>query len=166
MRLVDLALALGRSVGWLSQVERDLSQPAVSDLQDIARCLDVPLLALLRSSGTGADDGYVVRRAAHRAIPSGLPGVVEERLSHDGADPFSVVRTIIAPESRLERAITRATTEVGFVVSGRISLWIAGARFDIGTGDSFRISGEPLAWLNPHAEPCEIIWVFAPPDNG
>ena len=34
--LADLAGTLGRSVGWLSQVERDLSDVSVTDLRQIA----------------------------------------------------------------------------------------------------------------------------------
>ena len=33
LTLSELATTLGRSVGWLSQVERDLSQPSISDLR-------------------------------------------------------------------------------------------------------------------------------------
>ena len=41
--LTDLSEALGRSVGWLSQVERDLSDPSISDLRHIAEVLGVPM---------------------------------------------------------------------------------------------------------------------------
>ena len=43
MTLTDLAEGLGRSVGWLSQVERDLSEPSISDLRGMAERLDVPM---------------------------------------------------------------------------------------------------------------------------
>ena len=46
MTLQALADALGRSVGWLSQVERDKSEPSVSDLRDISAALDVPISML------------------------------------------------------------------------------------------------------------------------
>src|SRR5690554_6957708 len=41
--LVELAQRLGRSVGWLSQVERDMSQLSRADLDAIAAALEVPL---------------------------------------------------------------------------------------------------------------------------
>ena len=46
LTLTDMADALGRSVGWLSQVERDLSDPSVYDLKQIAKVLGVPVSIL------------------------------------------------------------------------------------------------------------------------
>lgn len=166
MRLVDLAAALGRSVGWLSQVERDLSLPTLADLRDIARRLGVPLAALFRNPAPAVEDGYVVRRQAHRAVPSAVPGLAEELLSPDPSGPFAVIRSVIAAGSRLAEPIVRPTQEVGFVVAGRLDLWIGGNRFEIGAGDSFRIGGEPFLWMNPYEAPCEIVWVIAPPTIG
>lgn len=163
MRLADLAAALGRSVGWLSQVERDLSLPAVTDLQDIARCLGLPLGHLFRRPAPEDERGYVVRGDAHRPVQPTVPGLVEDILSPDPSDPFAVIRTRIAPGSRLVQPVLRQTREVGFVVSGGLDIWIGGKRFEIGNGDSFRIGGEPFLWMNPHDAPCEIVWVIAPP---
>ena len=42
MTLQDMADALGRSVGWLSQVERDLSEPSVTDLREICLLYSSP----------------------------------------------------------------------------------------------------------------------------
>jgi len=39
LTLAGLAGRLGRSVGWLSQVERDLSEPSISDLRQVAEVL-------------------------------------------------------------------------------------------------------------------------------
>ena len=41
LTLSDLAEAVGKSVGWLSQVERDLSEPSINDLRDLAKALDI-----------------------------------------------------------------------------------------------------------------------------
>ena len=39
--LTDMAKGLGRSVGWMSQVERDKSEPSITDLRHIAAHLGV-----------------------------------------------------------------------------------------------------------------------------
>lgn len=163
MRLVDLAAALGRSVGWLSQVERNLSTPSAMDLQDIARVLDVPLSSLFRSSAPPQEQGLIVRKGAHRVIAPRMPGLTELLLSPDMTDSFEVLRTTIAPGARRAAAEVRATQEVGHVISGRFDLWISGVRFEIRTGDSFRVRGEPFSWMNPYHLPCELIWVVSPP---
>ena len=43
LTLSDIAAVLNRSVGWLSQVERDMSDPSISDLRQIAEALGVPV---------------------------------------------------------------------------------------------------------------------------
>ena len=46
LTLSEIAAQLGRSVGWLSQVERDMSDPSISDLRQIAESLGVPMSML------------------------------------------------------------------------------------------------------------------------
>jgi len=61
LTLADLGETLNRSVGWLSQVERDLSVPSVSDLRQLAKALDVSLSSLFRSAAPEHEQGIIVR---------------------------------------------------------------------------------------------------------
>ena len=162
--LSALSERLGRSVGWLSQVERDLSELSISDLRKIAAALDVPLSMLFGHAAAPAEeDGYVVRAGARRQIGSGEGGLFEELLSPDLTDDFEMVHSTFAPGSRAGEVIQRATQEVGFVISGQLDLWIEGRAFTVGPGDSFRIRGERHEWINPYDTPAVTIWVIAPP---
>ncbi len=162
--LADLAQRLGRSVGWLSQVERDLSEPSVADLRSIAAVLDVSLSLLFDHSGAQEGEaGYIVRRSARRPIGKGKPGLTEELLSPDLTDDFEMVHSTFDPGARAVEPQIRATQEVGYILSGRLDLTIAGRQFTVGTGDSFRIRGEPFEWQNPYNIPAVAIWVIAPP---
>lgn len=164
LTLADLAGRLGRSVGWLSQVERDMSAPAIADLRQMAVLLDVSLSSLFRNAAAPvAEVGHIVRRAARRPIGSREAGLVEELLSPDLTDAFEVVHSTFEPGAALTQAVSRPTQEVGYLLSGRLDLIIAGRRFTLGPGDSFRIRGEPFLWANPYADPCVAIWVIAPP---
>ena len=164
LTLQQLAERLGRSVGWLSQVERDLSQPSITDLRHIAAALDVSVSMLFGQAEAPAEEaGHIVRKGARRPIGSGSAGLVEELLSPDLTDEFEVVHSTFAPQSRIGEVVTRPTQEVGYLVSGRLDLVIAGRRFTIGPGDSFRIRGEPFEWINPYDQPAVAIWVIAPP---
>lgn len=164
LTLTDLAEALGRSVGWLSQVERDLSDPSVTDLRQIAAALDVSVSMLFTASAAPASEsGYVVRKGARRAIGNSTDGLVEQLLSPDLTDDFEMVHSTFEPNSRIEDLVSRPTQEVGFLVSGRLNLEIGPHRFIIHPGDSFRIRGEPFRWANPYDETAVAIWVIAPP---
>ena len=43
MTLIDFAAAIDRSVGFVSQIERGLSEPSISDLRNISGLFGVPL---------------------------------------------------------------------------------------------------------------------------
>ncbi|MCV6584771.1 MAG: XRE family transcriptional regulator [Marinibacterium sp.] len=162
--LADLAARLDRSVGWLSQVERDLSEPSITDLRHLARALDVSVSMLFGQAPAPADEvGYVVRQGARRPIGSGEAGLVEELLSPDLTDDFEVVHSVFEPHSVIGERCMRPTQEVGYLISGKLDLEIADRRFTIHPGDSFRIRGEPFRWINPYDTPAVAIWVIAPP---
>jgi transcriptional regulator with XRE-family HTH domain len=164
LTLTDLADRLERSVGWLSQVERDKSEPSIADLRKIAAVLEVSVSMLFRHSAAPAHEaGHIVRRTARRPIGSSIEGLVEELLSPDLTDDFEMVHSTFAPGSRITAPVTRPTQEVGYLVSGRLEVEIDDRNHVIEPGDSFRIRGEAFRWSNPYAEPAVAIWVIAPP---
>lgn len=163
MTLQDLADVLGRSVGWLSQVERDLSDPAINDLREFARALDVSVSSLFKTSAPAEEAGHIVRRGARRPIGSREAGLVEELLSPDLTDDFEVVHSTFEPGASNEELVARQTQEVGYILAGKLDLWIGTQKYSLEAGDSFRVRGEPFRWSNPHETACSAIWVIAPP---
>ena len=164
LTLQELSDQLDRSVGWLSQVERDLSTPSVSDLKLFARALDVSLSTLFRHDAAPAQEaGYVVRKAARRPIGSRVAGLVEELLSPDLTDDFEMLISTFEPGSRIVEPTQRDTQEVGYMILGQLNLEIDGRCFTVGPGDSFRVRGEPFRWTNSYDEPAVVVWVIAPP---
>ncbi|MEP2717740.1 XRE family transcriptional regulator [Pseudophaeobacter sp.] len=164
LTLTDIAGLLEKSVGWLSQVERDLSEPSISDLRQLAQCLGVPMSMLFAHSGARADEhGYIVRAGSRRPMGSGEEGLIEELLSPDLTDDFEMVHSTFRPHSEMQEPANRPTQEVGYMISGRLDLLIDGRRFSVGPGDSFRIKHQPYQWANPYDEPAVAVWVIAPP---
>lgn len=164
LTLSEIAARLDRSVGWLSQVERDLSEPSISDLRQIAHCLGVPMSMLFAHSAAPAEEqGYVVRAGARRPIGASEEGLIEELLSPDLTDDFEMVYSTFRPNARMQTPAHRPTQEVGYMISGRLELTIGDRRFFVGPGDSFRIRNEPFQWANPHDAPAVAVWVIAPP---
>ena len=164
LTLQELADKLGRSVGWLSQVERDLSQPSIVDLRVLAEALEVSISTLFGKTNTPEEEqGRIVRAGARRPIGPGKAGLQEELLSPDLTDDFEMVHSTFLPGAELPAPVQRPTQEVGYVVSGQLDLEISGTRYTLGEGDSFRIKGEPFRWMNPYDAPTLVIWVIAPP---
>lgn len=162
--LAELSATLGRSVGWLSQVERDLSDPSMGDLRAIAQALGFPVSMLFgQAPGPAEEIGRIVRKDTRRRLGGAAAGLSEELLSPDLTDDFEMLHSTFAPHSDRGETIARPTQEVGYVVSGQLELTIGDTVFDLGPGDSFRIRGEPFRWRNPHDMPAQVIWVIAPP---
>ncbi|MEO0823667.1 MAG: XRE family transcriptional regulator [Pseudomonadota bacterium] len=161
--LEALSSQIGCSVGWLSQVERGKSRPADGDVKEISDALGCSVSLLFGAEpGPEIERGYVVRAADRRQVKA-RPGLTEELLSPDLTDDFEMVRSVFEPGASLGSVMTRPTQELGYLVSGRLTLTIAGRRFDLSAGDSFRIRGDAFEWENPHPEPAVAIWVISPP---
>lgn len=164
MTLKELAEAMGRSLGWISQVERGLSQPSITDLQTISRVFEVPLSLFFGAHyGPKKEQGHVVRAGARREIGERDTGLIETLVSPDLTDDFEVIHSTFLPGSTLDTPKQRATTEVVYLISGRLDIHIGDQRFVIKAGDSFRIKGSEYHWANPYPDPACAIWVISPP---
>jgi transcriptional regulator with XRE-family HTH domain len=163
--LIEMSEHLERSVGWMSQVERDISQPSIDELRSISKVLGVPLSIFFGQAEAKAEEvGHVVRKDARRKIGDGETGLIEELLSPDLTDDFEVVHSTFKPGAELKDFVTRPTQEVGYIISGYLTVWIGDKKFDLGPGDSFRICREPHKWINNHPDQeAVVIWVIAPP---
>lgn len=164
LTLADLARKVGRSVGWLSQVERGLSEPGTPELDALTAALGVPreTFALARAPAP-KEEGRIVRKGARRPIGPRVRGLDEELLSPDLTDDFEVVHSTFAPGASRSDLVTRPTQEVGYIVSGNLEITIGGETFYLAPGDAFRIRGEPFRWANRGKTPCIAVWVIAPP---
>ena len=164
LTLSEIALRLGRSVGWVSQVERGLSMPSLGDLRAFAELFGVPLsLFFSHEVPAETERGVVVRAGSRRSLGTSDSGRGEELLSPDLGGSFEMLRSVFAPGAELKTEARRPTEEAGYVASGTFEIEIGGVWHRLGEGDSFRFEGKPFRWRNPGAEPAVVIWVVSPP---
>lgn len=164
LTLSEVALKLGRSVGWASQVERGLSSPSVADLSAMAQLFGVPLsLFFAHEAASEAERGLIVRADRRRRLGSSDSGLAEELLSPDLGGSFEILRSEFAPGAALAAPALRTTEEAGYLVSGRFDIEIDGAWHRLFPGDSFRFKEKPFRWRNPGTAPAVVIWVVSPP---
>jgi len=164
LTLAELALQVGRSVGWLSQIERGLTEPSISDLRRLADALEQPLsLFFGPAEGPEEERQHIVRWNSRRILGTAAEGLTEQLLSPDLSGSFEIVRSVFDPGAELGHPAIRPTEEAGYLVAGRLDLWIGERFFELRPGDSFRFAGEPYRWRNPGTEPAVAIWVIAPP---
>ncbi|MFD0916583.1 helix-turn-helix domain-containing protein [Pseudahrensia aquimaris] len=164
LTLNELALRVGRSVGFISQVERGLSSPSIDDLRSIASALGVPTSWFFMSDDVDPRErGVIVRAGGRRSLGTRESGIVEELLSPDLGGAFEMFRSEFQPGAEMMTPILRETEEAGYVVSGRLDLWIEDEMFELNAGDTFRFDHKPYRWRNPGEEPTVLIWTVSPP---
>ena len=164
LTLNELAVRIGRSVGFLSQIERGLSAPSIKDLRSLATAFEVPVSwFFLTDDGDEVEREYIVRADNRRALGTTEEGLIEELLSPDLGGSFEMFRSAIEPRTEQTEFIFRETEEAGYLVSGEIDLWIEDKNFNLKAGDSFRFDHKPVRWHNTGDEQAIIIWVVSPP---
>jgi len=161
--LSDLAARLDRSVGWLSQVERGQSEPALVDIRGVAALFDLPVSFFFSQSPNTSEAAYVVRADSRRKMSDEGKGLVESLLSPDLGGAFEIVHSVFAAGARCPEPFIRPTEEAGYVIEGSLTLIIDGENVVLNRGDSFRFAGETVSWVNEGDVPAVLIWVIAPP---
>jgi transcriptional regulator with XRE-family HTH domain len=167
MTIPQLAARIERSVGWLSQVERGLSEVSISTLDQIARALEVQVSWFFSGAGDTepGEQDLVVRRGRRRTLDFQGSGVHEEMLSPNLGGQLLLVETTFAPgASTGERDRERHGEEAGLVLQGRLELRIDGRVLLLEAGDSFTFTRKgPHRCHNPGSVPTVVLWVITPP---
>lgn len=164
IRLIKLAEDLGRSTGWLSQIERGQTEPSISDLRNIAAYFDIPLSFFFRNEqARDGEQGFIVRKSTRAELGSRQDGLVEELLSPHLSGDFEMIRSEFAANSISDWIPPRPTQEGGYLVSGKMNLWLNDRKFELSAGDSFQFENEKYRWENPTDNLAVAIWVISPP---
>ena len=167
MRLAELAASIGKSIGYVSQIERGRSEISISTLKAISDALEVQISWFFQGYDPSepAEHGYVVRREHRRRLNFPGTGIGEELLSPTLAGEAELILSTFAPGARSgDEQVSRMAEQSGYVISGELELLVGMRRFALRAGDAFRIGrGEPFTAHNPGADTSVSLWVIAPP---
>ncbi|MEZ5652973.1 MAG: XRE family transcriptional regulator [Burkholderiaceae bacterium] len=165
LTIPELAARVGRSVGWLSQVERGLSPLSITSLQSLARALEVNIGWFFSAAQpVPADEvDVVVRKANRRRLDLSFAGIRESLLSPGLSGELQLIETVFEPgASTGDTPRERRSAEAGVVLSGRLHIIDGEHRYELGAGDSFSLSqtGAHLC-VNPGRRPAVVLWVIS-----
>lgn len=165
MTLAELAHVTRRSVGYLSQLERGLSEASIGVLQHIAQALGVQVGWFFPADdGAPAAERSVVVRKANRRRLTFASGITEYLLSPNLSGQLELVHTLLEPGADSGDAYTHQGEEAGVVLRGRMQLWVDGEEFSLEAGDSFSYPSHlPHRYWNPGDEVTEALWAVTPP---
>jgi transcriptional regulator with XRE-family HTH domain len=160
--LKALAEQIGRSVGFLSQVERGLSRPTVADLTALSAVLGVPTTYFYRFPKPQALP-WVTRPNERRTLYY-ASGITDVLLSPTLNAAFSMLETLLEPgASSGERHLSDSSEQGGYVLDGQLTLWLGDdvEPVILHAGDSFQLASHSRCrYANCSAQPARVLWVY------
>ncbi len=167
MTIVELAKRLGRSVGYISQIERNISPVSIERLTELAEALGVQNNWFFQggSSGPTHEQDLIVRRGDRRHLTFTGAGLREELLSPNLSGDFEMIMTTYGPyASSGDELYSRPCQEAALVIEGRIEIQIGQRQFILEVGDTITFDGrEPHKSRNPDQSPARVVWTLSPP---
>lgn len=157
MTLLEVATASSLSVGFLSQVERNLTGISISSLVNVAKALGVPLGALLEQPRQAQPDSHAGRRESYRVGPMRQR---YERLSttFDGSQLNAVKVQMLQGYS--SEWVAHSGDEFVYVLAGQVRYTLRKKDYLLSAGDSLHFDAhERHRVINVGPEPAEMIVV-------
>ena len=162
-----MAEKIGKSVGYISQVERGVSSLPIPILQSISEVLGVQITWFFHTDNPVEIDelNYIVRKNARRHLNFAGTGISEELLTPRLSGNLLMILTTLAPRAKSDKSPRkRKGEEAGYIQSGTLELTIGNKQFTLQQGDSFSIAGsEPHFVHNPSPDQdAVVVWTLTP----
>lgn len=154
----ELAESTGLTPGFLSQVERGLTEPSITSLRKISNILAVPIFFFLMDQKR---TGMVVRKGERKIVNVGNSGVSFELLSPDFDRTVELIVGRVAPGSvTCEEPLSHYGEENLLVLSGKMKIQVGSECQVLEEGDSifYRSSIPHKIW---NAAEKELVFVSA-----
>jgi transcriptional regulator with XRE-family HTH domain len=172
MTLIDFSERTGKSIGYLSQVERDITKPSHLMLQTISNALGVQI-GWFYPADEDADpreQRYIVRKNSRRRLAysdlgyTDYLGMKDYLLSPNLEGSQAMGLTTLEPQgSTGDDAYCHEGEESGYILEGSIELTIQGETFVLEAGDSYGFSSElSHRFFNVGNKRATFIWCNTP----
>jgi len=157
----DLAQRISRSVGFISQIERGLSQPSVEDLQAISNALGVHSMYFLQQS-SAKGHAWLSRPEMRRTL-SYANGITDQVVSPALSNKFIMLETRLEAGSTFEEHnLIESEEQAGYVLEGQLTLWVDGEKVQLHQGDAFQIaSASTYRCINESKQLTRLLWIYS-----
>lgn len=162
LSLQRVADHIGRSVGFVSQIERGISRPSIEDIGAIAELLEVDYLSFFTTEEEQPSHRFFVKKS-ERSVLDYRGGISDELLSPSISGKFHMLMTEVAPGAKSSDDQMKDLGEQGgLVLEGELEFTVDGETFTVASGDSFQfVSATPHSYINSGKNPAKIVWVFS-----
>jgi transcriptional regulator with XRE-family HTH domain len=171
--LQQMADAIGKSVGFLSQVERNKNKPSVSALQDISEVLGVHIGWFFQPNPNPVkeEQQYIVRSENRRRLSYSELSDTDYLGLHDHLLSTNLNGELALGISRYEPGASTGDDsydhqgeEAGLVLEGQLELTIEDKKYLLEVGDSFSFKSQlKHRYANPSdLEETVVVWANTP----
>lgn len=172
LTLQTLAEASGKSVSFLSKIERGLARPSITALQDIAEALKMPIGWFFQDDRPvpAEERPFIVRATRRRRLTYSDVTSTDYMGFEDHLLTAKLDGQLAMGISRYEPGgtagddlYTHRGEEAGLVLEGEIELSLGKEVFLLSAGDSFSFpSSIPHTYRNPGKVAARIVWANTP----
>lgn len=157
LTLAELGAKVNLSTSYLSQIERDRTQPSLTTLVNIAKALNVEPRHFFE---TGENSTLVVQASQTWPVEHLNPETAYYPLTpEDATSNLQVYRVVIQPGSQPYQYNPYSGEEMCFVLKGELTVVAGDETHLLKAGDSIHYDALLLhSWSNQAIQPCEFIW--------
>lgn len=157
LTIKELAVLTGLSSGFISNLERNINSPSLSNLQHICEVLDINIVELIQSS---VEDSPIVRKSERTEFFKTDNDKVRFELITDGKKELNAICITVEPNSEYgDSSWGHNYDEIGLVTKGVLNLTINNKEYVLREGDSIYIKKfTPHSYHNSHYETCITYW--------
>ena len=171
--LQSMAKTIGKSVGFLSQVERNMTKPSVAALQDISEALNIHIGWFFQAEDKEPEDEkkHIVRKDNRRRLSYTALSNTDYLGLHDHLLSTNLNGELALGISRYEPGAStgddsndHAGEEAGIVLSGQLELTISNKKYKLEPGDSFSFESQlKHRYANSsQTEDTIVVWANTP----
>ena len=160
LTLEELASRSELTKGFLSQVERNLTSPSISTLEDILEALGTSLSEFFKPEKEeqlvfGASDYFVDERDDY---------TIEWIVPNAQKNEMEPILLTLRPGCRSELMESHGGEEFGYVLKGSLYLVIDEKKYKLRPRETFYINGKKSHYLlNTGSADAKILWITTPP---
>lgn len=162
LTLSEVAQRTNMSIGFLSNLERDISSPTLDSLWHICEALDISLIKLLETSD---GNGRLIRADEREIILKHNNSAKYETINF-GDDKMEGILITLEPKCEYARPWKHSYEELGLVLEGELTILFEEEEYLLHEGDAFYVEAKKMHSLSNHADiPCVSYWVKRNPGN-
>lgn len=156
----ELADRAELSKGFISQIERDLTSPSISTLEDILQCLGISVSDFFANE---KDEQIVFGEEDYFEKDDAADGnIIEWIIPNAQKNEMEPIRLKIEPNGRTYPDNPHEGEEFGYIIKGSICIHLGNKKYEAKAGESFYYKSDKTHYLTSKSGAI-LIWVSTPP---